>query len=115
MVTLNKANYNLLVAHAKECLPEEACGLIAGKRSGEDAEIEYVYLLENCDHSSESHPETPSRPSEEDKRLAFDSTAHYLILSLMEPDAPVLNAFRIRGTDAQNEGLIIKEDESWQI
>ena len=27
-----------------------------------------------------SHPESPSRPSEEDKRLAFDSKASYMIL-----------------------------------
>ena len=42
-----------------------------------------------------SHPESPSRPSEEDKRLAYDSKANYLILSLMEADNPVLNAFRV--------------------
>ena len=42
-----------------------------------------------------SHPESPSRPSEEDKRLAYDSKANYLILSLMEENNPVLKAFRI--------------------
>jgi proteasome lid subunit RPN8/RPN11 len=43
-----------------------------------------------------SHPESPSRPSEEDKRLAYDSKADYLILSLMERENPVLNAFLIK-------------------
>ena len=42
-----------------------------------------------------SHPESPSRPSEEDKRLAFDPTIEYLILSLMEEGNPVLKAFGI--------------------
>ena len=42
-----------------------------------------------------SHPESPSRPSEEDKRLAFDPTIEYLILSLMEEGKPVLKAFGI--------------------
>ena len=42
-----------------------------------------------------SHPESPSRPSEEDKRLAYDSTMEYLILSLQEADHPVLKAFGI--------------------
>lgn len=51
-----------------------------------------------------SHPASPSRPSEEDKRLAFDPNAYYLILSLapevsghpyVAPGQPVLNAFRI--------------------
>ena len=44
-----------------------------------------------------SHPETPSRPSEEDKRLANDSKASYLIISLEVEDKPVLNAFHIEG------------------
>lgn len=43
-----------------------------------------------------SHPETPSRPSAEDVRLAYDPAASYLILSLEAEDFPTLNAFRIR-------------------
>ena len=41
-----------------------------------------------------SHPASPSRPSEEDKRLAYDTRASYLILSLAGEE-PVLNSFRI--------------------
>ena len=62
-----------------------------------------------------SHPESPSRPSEEDKRLANDSKASYLILSLMEEGNPVLNAFHVETVDGEKtvrkEELIIKEDE----
>ena len=43
-----------------------------------------------------SHPETPSRPSAEDVRLAYDPGATYMILSLRSRIAPNLNAFRIR-------------------
>ena len=56
-----------------------------------------------------SHPESPSRPSEEDKRLAYDSKASYMILSLMDRENPVLNSFHIEGTDAEKEDLQIKE------
>ena len=56
-----------------------------------------------------SHPESPSRPSDEDKRLAFDKNASYLILSLMEPENPVLNSFHIDGTEATKEELIVEE------
>ena len=42
-----------------------------------------------------SHPETPSRPSEEDKRLAYDSTAVYMIMSFMDNDNPVFKAFGV--------------------
>ena len=55
-----------------------------------------------------SHPESPSRPSEEDKRLFFDSKARYLILSLMEKDNPVLNAFIVENhTDVSKDELQI--------
>ena len=123
MISLKKADYEKILAHAKSCVPEEACGLIAGTKEGEDKVVEKVYLLTNIDHSNEhftldpkeqlaavkdmrangyellgnfhSHPESPSRPSEEDKRLAYDSKVNYLILSLMEIDNPVLKAFNI--------------------
>ena len=139
-VTINKADYDRILAHAKENLPEEACGLIAGiDRQDGVREIKKVYLLTNIDHTNEhfsidpkdqlasikdmraeglkplgnwhSHPESPSRPSEEDKRLANDSNASYLILSLMEQDNPVLNAFHVESVDGvktvRKEELII--------
>lgn len=123
MLTMKKADYEKILAHAKENLPEEACGLIAGTKDGDKKIIEKVYLLENVDHTNEhfsmnpkdqlaavqryahkpsgtacnwhSHPESPSRPSEEDKRLAYDPTVNYLILSLMDRDQPVIKAFDI--------------------
>lgn len=62
-----------------------------------------------------SHPATPSRPSDEDKRLAFDPSLRYLILSLAE-SGPVLRSFRIRGGEAIAEPLHIEEEEShWQM
>ena len=134
---LKRSDYDRMVSHARSCLPEEACGLIAGTREGEDRVIHQVYLLENIDHTNvhfslsprdqlaavkdmrangwiplgnwHSHPETPSRPSEEDKRLAYDSTASYLILSLMDPEHPVLNAFHVEGREASKETLLITE------
>ena len=138
MIKLSFADYEKIVAHAISQLPNEACGLIAGSIDGENKVIEKVYLLTNTDHSPEhfsldpkeqltavkdmcqngmvplgnwhSHPETPSRPSEEDKRLAYDSKASYMILSLMDKEHPVLNSFRISGTDAFAEELIIEAD-----
>ncbi len=58
-----------------------------------------------------SHPESPSRPSDEDKRLAYDSKASYMIMSLMENDNPVLNSFRITGDVSEKEELVIIEQE----
>lgn len=136
MIKLSKANYQIILDHAVSELPNEACGLIAGRIEGDDKLIEKVYLLTNIDHSNEhfsldpkeqlaavkdmrsnglvplgnwhSHPESPSRPSDEDKRLAYDKTASYMILSLMERDNPVLNSFHIEGDEASREELIIE-------
>ncbi len=136
MIKLKKSDYDRIVEHAEKEAPVEACGLIAGEISGEDRIIKKVYILTNTDHAEEhftldpkeqlaavkdmraeglvplgnwhSHPVSPSRPSDEDKRLAFDSSASYLILSLMD-DEPVLNSFRIEGDTAYKEELIIDQ------
>lgn len=136
MIRLKREDYEKIVVYAKTKLPEEACGLIAGHTDGEEKKIEKVYLLTNIDHSKEhfsldpkeqlaaikdmranglkplgnwhSHPETPSRLSEEDKRLAYDSQASYLILSLMQSENPVLNSFHIQDMISKNEELMIE-------
>ena len=128
MIKLTKSDFEKILAHAVKELPDEACGLIAGTVEGGDKEIKKVYLLTNIDHSKEqleaikdmrkngfvplgnwhSHPESPSRPSEEDKRLAFDSKASYMILSLMDRETPVLNSFKITGDTAEKEELVIE-------
>lgn len=133
MITISEENFEKIVEHARKQLPEEACGLIAGTKEGDGKQIKKVYLLTNIDHSNEhfsldpkeqlaaikdmrangliplgnwhSHPESPSRPSEEDKRLAYDSSASYLILSLMDRDNPVLNSFHIEGNVSEKEEL----------
>ena len=40
MLTMKKADYEKILAHAKENLPEEACGLIAGTKDGDKKIIE---------------------------------------------------------------------------
>lgn len=137
MIKLSKSDFEKMLSHAEKELPNEACGLIAGKLDGADKIIEKVYLLTNIDHSNEhfsldpkeqlsaikdmranglvplgnwhSHPESPSRPSDEDKRLAYDSKASYLILSLMDRENPVLNSFHIEGNVSEKEILQIED------
>ncbi len=136
MIKLNKADFEKILAHARAEAPVEACGLIAGRIENGNKLIDKVYILTNVDHAEEhftldpkeqlaavkdmranglvplgnwhSHPVSPSRPSQEDKRLAYDSRASYLILSLMDENAPVLNSFHIEGDDAQKEELVIE-------
>ena len=131
IIRLDKDDFNELCEYARKHLPEEACGLIAGTEEDGDRLIKKVYYLENVDHAVDhftldprqqmeaikdmrtlgikplgnwhSHPESPSRPSAEDIKLAYDSKASYMILSLMTNEA-VLNSFHIE------EGQSIKED-----
>ncbi len=143
-ITIKRSDFNSIYEHAISVAPEEACGLIAGTDNEDGSrDIQKVYILTNIDHTNEhftidpkdqlktikemrenglkplgnwhSHPESPSRPSEEDKRLANDSKASYLILSLMEEGNPVLNAFHVETVDGEKtvrkEELIIMEDE----
>ena len=100
--------YEALIRHAKRELPIEACGYLA---SVDDVVIKH-YELVNIDNSSEhfsfepaeqfkvvkdarangydlcavyhSHPQTPARPSDEDIKLAYDSSISYVIVSLAD-------------------------------
>ena len=117
-MTIEREVFEKIVAQAREELPNESCGYLLGI----DDTVTENYRMTNADHSSEhfsfipreqfaavkyarnnglkvlanwhSHPSTPSRPSQEDIRLANDPNILYLILSLAEAE-PVLNAFRI--------------------
>lgn len=134
VVILGKHHCEQIVQHALEGLPNEACGLLGGTIEGETKTVEKVYLLTNTDHSPEhfamdpaeqfqavkdmrsngwvllgnfhSHPASPSRPSEEDKRLAFDPAASYLIISLQKQTRPVIKSFHIEKGIVSEEKLL---------
>ena len=119
MIRIPKYIVDGIIAQAINELPNEACGLLVGKED----EVLKQYPLTNIDHSPEhfsfdpaeqfqvlraartdelgiianyhSHPETPSRPSEEDIRLAYDPNILYLIVSLAA-EVPVLKAFSVQ-------------------
>jgi proteasome lid subunit RPN8/RPN11 len=112
--------YREIVDHAREGLPLEVCGILAGL----DGRISAVYRISNIDRSSEhftmdprehaeimeslqarglemtafyhSHPKGPQCPSAEDIRLAFYPDVFTVIASLEEPEGPFLSAFAIR-------------------
>lgn len=134
-VILKKQDYDEILAHGLLNLPNEACGLLGGQMDSEVMTVEKVYLLNNVDKSPEhfsldpleqfavikdirsrnggllgnfhSHPASPSRPSEEDKRLAFDPEISYLILPLQDQENPVFKSFRIKLGEVYEEELQI--------
>jgi [CysO sulfur-carrier protein]-S-L-cysteine hydrolase len=119
MIRIPREIVDEIVKQAKAELPNEACGLLAGK----GIEVQKRYALTNADASPEhftflpaeqfqvlrsaraegldiianyhSHPVTPARPSEEDIRLAFDPNILYVIVSLADV-TPVVKAYRIK-------------------
>ena len=136
MVFITSEQYNLIINHAKDNLPNEDCGLLGGILEGNNKIVKKVYFLKNIDESPEhfsmepkeqfaavkdmrangwillgnfhSHPNSPSRMSEEDKRLAFDTNLSYLILSLAN-DEPVLKSFNIdNDKQVTIEELVVK-------
>ena len=115
---ISKEIIDELIAQAQKDAPNESCGYLLGT----DDNVTENYWMENIDHSSEhfsfapkdqfaalryarehglkilanwhSHPASPSRPSQEDLRLANDPTIRYAILSLLDGE-PKLNSFKI--------------------
>ncbi|MBQ7420644.1 MAG: M67 family metallopeptidase [Prevotella sp.] len=109
---------NELIEQARKDAPNESCGYLLGA----DNLVTENYWMENIDHSPEhfsfapkdqfaalkyaranglkilanwhSHPASPSRPSQEDLRLANDPTIRYAILSLYK--GITLNSFLIQ-------------------
>ena len=110
-----------LISQTRQDAPNETCGYLLGTSSEDGDIVTENYEMENIDHSPEhfsfnpkdqfaalkyarskglkilanwhSHPASPSRPSQEDIRLANDPSIRYAILSLHE--GVHLNSFRI--------------------
>ena len=128
MLEIPKQIVNDLFDHAKNGLPEEVCGYLAGT----GREVIQQFRLTNIDHSNEhfsfdpaeqfkvvrevrkagleilanyhSHPETHARPSEEDIRLAFDPDISYVIVSLADK-LPDIKSFRIKDGKVEKEEI----------
>ena len=116
-----------IIDHSLRELPYESCGYLAGEHGILVRHYEMTNLDKAADHFSmdpkeqfaaikdirkqglklmgvyHSHPQTPARPSEEDIRLAYDSSISYVIISMIEPESDV-KSFRIR------EGAVFPEE-----
>lgn len=120
MITLHQKQILEIIEHAKAEKPDEVCGLIAGV----DGRAVKIYRGTNVDENRRarysmepkeilkamreiddnnwellaiyhSHPHSQAYPSNTDISLAFYPDSHYVIASLLNPEAPVVRAFRI--------------------
>ncbi|MDH2414003.1 M67 family metallopeptidase [Nocardioides sp. CER19] len=110
MLTITRATYDAIVAHAKRDHPDEACGIVAGPEGSDRPErlIEMVnaagsptfyefdstdlfQLYKEMDARDEepvvvyhSHTATEAYPSVTDVKLAGEPNAHYVLVSTRE-------------------------------
>ena len=132
---------DVLISQARQDAPNETCGYLLGITSDEGDVVTENYWMENIDHSPEhfsfapkdqfaalkyarqnglkilanwhSHPASPSRPSQEDLRLANDPTIRYAILSLHE--GVHLNSFKILNGEVDTKTIEILERNVRQL
>ena len=129
VLTLTEDYVDEMIAHAKEDVPNECCGIIAGK----DGAATKLYRAINAEASPfrysvdpkdllriyrdldsngwdvfviyHSHTHTEAYPSPTDVRLAAWEDALYVIVSLADDGNPVVRAFRITDGNVTEEEL----------
>ncbi len=129
MLALPKAFIDEMIAHAREEAPNECCGIIAGQdgravklfraRNSEASPYRYnvdpedlFRIYRECDSNGweflaiyHSHTASEAYPSPTDVRLSFWPEAYYVLVSLRNPQNPVVRAFRIVDGAVSEEAL----------
>jgi len=121
-----------IIAHAREEAPNECCGVLGGR----DGRVEKLFRAVNAEKSPyrynvdphdllriyrecdangwdflaiyHSHTHTEAYPSPTDVSLAAWPESVYIIVSLADPEIPVLKAFRIQDGRVSEEELGIQ-------
>jgi proteasome lid subunit RPN8/RPN11 len=120
MLRIRRADHESMIRHALDGVPNEVCGLLAGRPSAADVEVVYpcrnaaespvIYEVDSldllkADRDAEgrglqitgvyhSHTHTEAYPSPTDLRQAPDPEWHYVLVSLQD-DEPVTRSYRI--------------------
>ncbi len=121
-----------IVKHARAEVPNECCGLLAGKNGGvlevfrcestEKSPYRYyvdpkdqIRVMREMDRKGwelvgiyHSHTHTEAYPSKTDVELAFYPEALYFIVSVQDRHAPVIRAFRITDGQIGEEEVVIE-------
>jgi proteasome lid subunit RPN8/RPN11 len=130
---LERAYIDEMIQHARDDAPNEACGIIAGEggrarklyrainaeaspyRYSVDAK-DLLRIYRDADEHGwdflaiyHSHTHTEAYPSPTDIRLAAWPDAYYVLVSLMDPNAPVVRAFRILDGNVTEEPIEVPD------
>ena len=134
MLRIPQHIYDDLIVHAREGLPLEVCGILGG--TGDT--ITVMNRMTNADASSEhftlepreqfavykalrakdlsvlaiyhSHPTSPSRPSQEDIRMAYTPGVSHIIVSLADPGRAEVQSFLIENGEVELQQLEVFSD-----
>ena len=120
-MTLDRAIYDAIVAHARRDHPDEACGVVAGP-AGSDQPVRFIPMLnaarsptfyefdstdllklyrEMDDRDEEplviyhSHTATEAYPSRTDITYANEPGAHYVLVSTRDSESVEFRSYRI--------------------
>jgi len=121
VLTIDRATYDAIVAHARRDHPDEACGVVTGPE-GSDRAVRFVpmlnaarsptfYEFDSADLLAlykqmaaddeepvviyHSHTATEAYPSRTDISYASEPNAHYVLVSTRDPDSAEFRSFRI--------------------
>ena len=127
MFKVTKACYEKMMEDAKERLPNESCGILAGKKdiattfysltNTEESPVSYLMdpgeqfkVFKEIRVREEqmlgiyhSHVATEAYPSAKDVALAFYPEVHYILISLADRERPSARAFRIEEGSVREE------------
>ena len=133
MLTIDRATYDAIVAHAKRDHPDEACGIVAGPEGSDRATrhvamvnaagsptfyefdtTDLLRLYQEMDAKDEepvviyhSHTATEAYPSQTDIALAQEPGAHYVLVSTREPDSVDFRSYRILDGEVTEEEVSV--------
>jgi proteasome lid subunit RPN8/RPN11 len=133
--TISRAHFDEIVAHSREDLPNECCGMVAGAdgkatrvlRARNELASPFSYAIDARDQIRiigeiedageqlaaiyHSHTKSEAYPSQTDINLAANwPDPVYLICSLADPAQPVIRAFEIREGQVNEVGLSVDDD-----
>jgi len=135
MLTISRALYDKIVAHARADYPDEACGMITGP-AGSDRPERFIAMLnaarsptfyefdstelirvwnEMEDRDEEpvviyhSHTATEAYPSRTDIDLAAVPEAHYVLVAAWDENAIEFRSYRIVDGEVTEEPVTVAE------
>jgi [CysO sulfur-carrier protein]-S-L-cysteine hydrolase len=137
VLSIDRATWDAIVAHARRDHPDEACGIVAGP-AGSDRPVRFIPMLnaarsptfyefdsydllqlyKELDANDEepvviyhSHTATDAYPSRTDISYASEPNAHYVLVSTRAPDQTEFRSFRIVDGQVTEEPVEVIEVE----